>query len=303
MPLLTPGQALRDNLRRDGVGKIFAPAGESELTTLGTRTDGAQFPDYPARIFAQDQERDTAKFLKARQAGIPVNEPGYMGHVMFNDDDARWQIEKMEMQEAARFEKFIIDNHPRTTYADIQQFNRIRPEWLKERVDVFKEKMDFLTRLGIIKMSGIWSIEDWEVLYGAICGKYWVPPGFSTLLKGPALDDKYAKTDDDIIGGIFSFRRYTDLDKEKLKFNIAKDNVRELANIGVPGFDVHQTFDAYWKGEDTSAGKLWQTRIPTFPASKELVNTLPSDFKGMKHGKGSAGENNGFLYKAPPKGS
>lgn len=260
MPLLTPSSALQSTAQRDRVGKVFAPAGYgSELMVLGRRDD--EYPDYPARLVEQDTQRDMAKMLKARQAGIEQGQVGYMGEVMLTDDDIRYQLEKAAIAEDLKFQKFISDNHPRATYADVEQFKKVMPDWYKQRIAVFQEKMDFLTQLGMDKILGIWDRAGWERLYNAISGKYLIPDGFHQLLDPPTTPDGQA-TSDNVIPGMYSFTRYSDTNQQKKHWQIGKANARNLAVLKIPGFDANRAWENQF--EKPEEGTLWDSVFPTF---------------------------------------
>jgi len=273
---LTAAEAEARNRRRDEVGRPLAPAGYGKRThTLG-RVDSEAHPDFPAQLFDIDEARDTEKLLKAQQASLKPGQPGYMGQVFFDNDDIKHRKEKMYMQEEAKFMKFIQDNHPRQTYADVLQFKKIEPDWYEIRIATFKEKMDLLTRLGIMKIVGIWTRADWELMYNILAGKLKVPAGFHTILYDETWNDKGVRDGKSVIPPLFSFERFTT--GAETNYTIATTNMRNFATVKIPGFDPEAAFASMWDSQKGDKGGLWNTVMPTFGDTASLDEAMKDPY-------------------------
>ena len=199
---------------------------------------------------------------------------------------------------------WIARNVRRGTQHEARAFNELFPEFRKRVVSLQKEKLDIVSKIAELRITGPQTKDDWVLLYMIANGMVKLPTSIKDIM---GLWDPTAGqfggarqlTAPEYIRGIFSPARFITSEQ-----NIAASQQEALANMSIPGIDSRNL----WGNAQGNNAVTWQSmfRPEDRSANPAGANSLLAAFTNNPAAswRGAAGNNPAFAapsqqYTAP----
>ena len=236
----------------------------TSLRLEGEKTD--TYPVQPARYYERDDRDDRMKMKQIVTKGITdgsmdvENLPMIGNNVPVTDSDIQYLLDQRTKEEKFQFDRWKYQSFkPGTDPVRLQYFQKIDPQFFKEREREIDKDFDLVEKLALLVLNGVESEDDVMLLYAMSTGKvkepYWkIYFPYSWLAKDGDLTD-FGKNKQ-MRQGYFNPRQYA---SERTKEPLMDPNIYKADYLkpAYGGSDIYTGRDMIGPGRTNRPTDFW----------------------------------------------